>query len=411
MALRVAVAGLGTVGGGVINLLKGNSAIIASRCMRPVEVVAAADINKPSADVDMAGITFYDDAVKMAAEADADVVVETIGGYGVALTVTETALSNSKSLVTANKAMLALHGPRLAGLAEEKKVTIGWEAAVGGGIPCIKALKEGLAGNNITYAAGIMNGTCNFILTTMKETGRAFDDVLAEAQAKGYAETPPDLDVDGIDTAHKLALVSAVSNGTLPAFDAVYSEGIRKIGDYDVAKADELGFSIKLLGISSKTADGRVLQRVHPAMIPLTTALGSTHGVVNGLFTMGDFVGPTFTQGRGAGREATASSCVSDIIDIARGNCPPVFGVPVAELMPPVTADMSARVGAYYLRFAGTDTNAVDSALDAAGVPVTSVTADSSYVVAITPDTATETAVTALSLTPESMIRIEGPWE
>jgi len=358
--------------------------------------------------VDISGATWYDDAVTMAKEADVDVVVETIGGYGVALTIAEESLGLGKSVVTANKAMLALHGPRLAALAEENNATIGWEAAVGGGIPCIKALKEGIAANNITYAAGIMNGTCNFILTTMKETGRAFDDVLAEAQALGYAETPPDLDVDGIDTAHKLALVSAVSNGTLPAFDAVYSEGIRTIGDYDVAMADKLGMSIKLLGISSKTASGAVLQRVHPAMIPVTTALGSTHGVVNGLFTMGDFVGPTFTQGRGAGREATASSCVADLIDLARNNMPPVFGVPVATLKPPVTATMDERVGAYYLRFDTGDEAAVTAAVSE--LPVESIECDGTYTVVVTADTAAEPAVMAIDSVSQ-LIRIEGPWE
>jgi homoserine dehydrogenase len=245
----------------------------------------------------------------------------------------------------------------------------------------------------------------------MKETGRAFDDVLAEAQALGYAETPPDLDVDGIDTAHKLSLVSAVSNGTLPAFDAVYTDGSRTVGDYDVAMADKLGFSIKLLGITSATASGKVLQRVHPAMIPVTTALGSTHGVVNGLFTMGDFVGPTFTQGRGAGREATASACVADLIDLARGNMPPVFGVPVAMLKPPVTATMDERVGAYYLRFNTGDQGAVSTLLD--GIPVDSIQSDGTYTVVVTANTAAEPDVqkaVAGSNFESQLIRIEGPW-
>jgi len=417
MALRVGVAGLGTVGGGICQILKSNAPLIAARCGgRAVELAAVADIVKPEG-LDISGATFYDDAVAMASEADIDVVVETIGGYGIALTVAEKALESSKSIVTANKAMLAIHGPRLAATAEQNGVTIGWEAAVGGGIPCIKSLKEGLAANNITYAAGIMNGTCNFILTTMKETGRAFDDVLAEAQAKGYAETPPDLDVDGIDTAHKLALVSAVSNGCLPDFDAVYCEGIRgdrgnPIDDFDVATADKLGFSIKLLGITSQV-DGKVLQRVHPAMIPNYTGLGATHGVLNGLFTIGDFVGPTFIQGAGAGREATASACVADIVDIARNNTPPVFGVPVAQLSSPNTADMSARVGAYYLRFKTADSGAVEATLSGAGVQTESVTVDSGNVVVITPASTTEVSVQAAleaAACESSLIRIEGPW-
>jgi len=235
-------------------------------------------------------------------------------------------------------------------------------------------------------------------------------DVLAEAQEKGYAETPPDLDVDGIDTAHKLSLVSAVSNGCLPAFDAVYCEGIRAVDDFDVATADRLGFSIKLLGISSKVGD-KVLQRVHPAMIPTTTALGSTHGVLNGLFTVGNFVGPCFTQGPGAGREATASACVADIVDIARDNVPPVFGVPVASLSAPNTADMSERVGAYYLRFQAADQAGVESALSGAGVPISSIEDTDGNVVVITPDTATETSVQGvLKSLGGSTIRIEGPW-
>ena len=188
-----------------------------------------------------------------------------------------------------------MHGQHLATIAEKNSATIGWEAAVGGGIPCIRTLRQGCAANNINYAAGILNGTCNFILTTMKETGRTFDDVLSEAQELGYAETPPDLDVDGIDTAHKIALVAAVSTGCLPSFDAVHTEGIRSISGHDVTLADQLGYSIKLLGIASTSAESSsVLQRVHPALIPNDSALGATHGVLNALYTLVSLKTPNF---------------------------------------------------------------------------------------------------------------------
>ena len=234
--LRVAIAGLGTVGGGISQILHANRAVLAQRCGgRAIELVAVAD-QRPLDELQKAGVLdghegmrHFPDAVAMAEQCDADVIVETIGGYKVALDIAGTALRRGLSLVTANKALLATHGGALATAAEENGAKIGWEAAVGGGIPCIRALKEGCAANRVTYAAGILNGTCNFILSTMKQTGRGFEDVLAEAQARGYAETPPDLDVDGIDTAHKIALVAAVATGCVPDFDAVHIEGIREV--------------------------------------------------------------------------------------------------------------------------------------------------------------------------------------
>ena len=349
--------------------------------------------------MDYGDAKFYSDAVDMAAADDVDAVVETIGGYTVALTVAMTALENGKSVMTANKAMLAMHADNLTSAAEATGASIGWEAAVGGGIPCIRGLREGLSANNVTYAAGILNGTCNFILTTMKNEGRDFEDVLAEAQALGYAETPPDLDVDGIDTAHKLALVAATANGCKPNFDAVHAEGIRAITEEDVNNADALGYSIKLLGIASKMDDGAVLQRVHPALIPADTALGGTHGVLNGLFAVGDFVGPCFAQGPGAGRDATASAVVADIVDLARGNTVPTFGAPFDTLPEMDTATMDDRVGRYYLR------DASGSALESAGIAVE----DHHGNCVITGETR-EADLNAVDHGASQMIRVEGPW-
>ena len=265
--LRVIVAGIGTVGGGVLQVLERNASLIAKRTGgRGVEVVGIASRRDRAGVEAAAGVgagpwAYSPDALGMVAELEADVVVETIGGTGVALDVARAALGKGVSVVTANKAMLALHGEELAPLAEDNGATIGWESAVGGGIPCVKALREGVcAGNEVGYAAGILNGTCNYILTTMKESGRAFDDVLEEAQAKGYAETPPDLDVDGYDTAHKLSLIAAVAAGVRPAFEAVHVEGIRNVDGVDSTNAEQLGMVIKLLGITSTNGDGSVLQ-------------------------------------------------------------------------------------------------------------------------------------------------------
>ena len=437
-ALRVGLAGVGTVGGGIAQILNGQRSLIAQRCGRAIDLVAVAD-QRPieSLEAELRGHTdlkHYSDAVDMANNADVDVIIETIGGYGVALKIANGALSRGVSLVTANKAMLAVHAAELTSIAESNNAKIGWEAAVGGGIPCIRALREGCAANRISYAAGILNGTCNFILTTMKETGRSFDDVLAEAQALGYAETPPDLDVDGIDTAHKLSLVAAVATGCLPNYEAVHTEGIRDISGADVMLADELGFSIKLLGIASriepveqgmefradpyrtcvesKTSGGSstlplpvaeapegrpvVLQRVHPSLIPKDAGLGATHGVLNGLFTIGNYVGPVFSQGRGAGRDATASACVADIIDLARGTSVPTFGVPAPTLNEMVCASMEQRVGRYYLRLGekGSSAKATLGALKAAGIETEQVAAGDAAVITSTTLESTMNAIT-----------------
>jgi homoserine dehydrogenase len=378
-ALRVAIAGVGTVGGGIAQILSSNAQVLAARCRgREIQLVAVAD-QRPLAELsaELQGhnlVSHYDDAVKMVHDEDLDVVVETMGGYSVSKTMCEAALHKGISVVTANKALLAVHGKALTTIAERNNATIGWEAAVGGGIPCIRALRQGCAANNVEYAAGILNGTCNFILTTMKETGRDFDDVLNEAQALGYAETPPDLDVDGIDTAHKISLVASVATGYLPSFDTVHTEGIRSISGEDVNLAARLNHSIKLLGIASTTTsqDGQtksVLQRVHPALIPNDTSLGSTHGVLNALYTLGDFVGPVFSQGPGAGREATASACVADLMDIALDNTVPTFGLPIDDMPEMKSVTMDERIGQYFIRFnTEADRGDVVRSLETAGV-------------------------------------------
>jgi len=457
-ALRVGLAGVGTVGGGISQILSAQRGLLAERGGRAIDLVAVADQRPIEAlSNELQGhhaLKHYADAVEMAQKADVDVIVETIGGYGVALKIANAALGRGVSLVTANKALLAVHAAELTVLAESQKAKIGWEAAVGGGIPCIRALREGCSANRISYAAGILNGTCNFILTTMKETGRGFEDVLAEAQSLGYAETPPDLDVDGIDTAHKLSLVAAVATGCLPQYDAVHTEGIRDISGEDVAYADELGFSVKLLGIASRVeaVEGEqgfqaspyrtcvvegsddqtgslplkppvepprsrpvVLQRVHPALIPKDAALGATHGVLNGLFTMGNFVGPVFTQGRGAGREATASACVADLVDLARGSNVPTFGVAAPQLRTMQCASMEQRVGRYYLRMGDTASAAAATraALREALIEVETISADEkALITATTLEGNLNRVVRDLGATGDApkVIRVEGPW-
>ena len=309
---KVAIAGLGTVGGGAVKLLKQNAEEISNRCGKKVEIVALCSRRKThiNVDFDVSDIPWYDDAVQMAKEVDADAIVELIGGSeGVAREVCETAIKSGKSLVTANKALLAMHGNELAKLADDNNVNIAYEAAVAGGIPIIKSIREGLAGNKILSISGILNGTCNYILTTMKETGRGFDDVLAEAQAKGYAEADPSCDVDGIDTAHKTAILAALAFGVPIDFGNTYVEGIRKISARDIANADEFGYKIKLLGIA-KVSDKGIEQRVHPCFVPKDEPIANVDGVFNAVVVKGDFVGTSLFAGRGAGERPTASSVV-----------------------------------------------------------------------------------------------------
>jgi homoserine dehydrogenase len=300
--------------------------------------------------VDLSHVRWCDDPLKLAGDSGVDVVVELIGGTnGVALEVAEVALAVGKSVVTVNKAMMALHGTRLARTAEQRGVGLAYEAAVAGGIPVVKALREGLAGNRVERVYGILNGTCNYILTAMEESGQEFGEVLLEAQALGYAEVDPGLDVDGIDAAHKLALLTSLAFGRPIEFDSVFVEGIRNIGAVDIDYVRELGFRIKLLAIAQATANG-VEQRVHPCMVLQDTPIAHVQGVFNAVVAEGDFVDRTVYEGRGAGEGPTASAVVADLGDLARGNVLPAFGVPVESLTATPAVPMVDHRGAYYVR-------------------------------------------------------------
>ena len=349
--LKIAVAGLGTVGAGLVKLLAKQAALLEARSGRRLVVtaVSARDRHKKR-NVDISKLAWYDDPVEMAKSADAEVVVELIGGAnGPAKALTEAAFAKKRHVVTANKAMLAHHGAALAAAAERAGVMLGYEAAVAGGIPIVKALREGLAGNTIGRVYGILNGTCNYILTVMRESGRSFADVLADAQKKGYAEADPSLDVDGIDTAHKLAVLASLAFGTAVDFEAVAVAGIRNVSPMDLEYAAELGFRIKLLAIGRRTARG-IEQRVHPCMIPADTLLARVDGVFNAVMVDGDFAGNTVYVGRGAGETPTASAVASDLVDLARGARTATFGVPSAKLAKLVVSPMAEHRGRYYIR-------------------------------------------------------------
>lgn len=349
--LKIGIAGLGTVGAGVIKILQTNEAQISARSGRDiiVTVVSARDRNKDRG-VNLGGLKWFDDAAKLADQDDVDIVLELIGGSeGVAKSLTENALSNGKHVVTANKALIAHHGTALAMIAEQKDVCLAFEAAVAGGIPIVKALRDGLAANKIKRLYGIMNGTCNYILTNMAESGRSFEDVLDEAQKLCYAETDPSFDVDGVDTAHKLAILASIAFGTEVDFESVYTEGIRKVSPIDIQLAERLGYGIKLLGVAKQTQNG-IEQRVHPCMVPINSPINHVSGVFNGVVVDGDFVDSTIYEGRGAGAGPTASAVIADIIDIARGLRIPAFGVPAGSLAKPQTVAMSEHLGPYYVR-------------------------------------------------------------
>ena len=351
--LKVALAGLGTVGGGVVDLLAENQAILTERCGRPVRIVASSALHQR--DVMPANSEFYTDAAEMAAKADYDVLVELIGGSdGIALKIVTAALERGKSVVTANKAMIAHHGVKLAQLAQDNGVSLAFEASVAGAIPVIKTLREGLAGNNVSRVTGILNGTCNYILTTMRATGRDFSDVLAEAQALGYAEADPTFDIDGIDTAHKLSILASLAFAMPVDINGVSCEGIRHVSALDIQFADELGYRIKLLGVAERTDDG-VRASVYPTMVPQSSPLAHVDGVMNAVVTESDFAGRTVLGGRGAGARPTASAVVSDLADLARGAKIPAFGVPVAGLKALPQAPQEKRRAGCYIRLTVTD--------------------------------------------------------
>jgi homoserine dehydrogenase len=366
-SLRIALAGLGTVGAGVVALLRRNAALLERHAGRKLELVAVSARDRSRERlIDLTGVPWNDDAVAMAALPEVDVVVELIGGSdGVARRVVAAALEHGKHVVTANKALLAHHGTALARLAEEKSVALGFEAAVAGGIPILKALREGLAANHILRVCGILNGTCNYILTQMRATGRDFGAVLEEAQALGYAEADPSFDIDGIDTAHKLALLAAVAFGNEVDFAGVHVEGIRHVASVDIAFAHELGYRIKLLGLARVTEHG-IEQRVHPCMVPLTAPLAHVDGVFNAVMVEGDFVGRVMLEGRGAGADPTASAVVADLLDIATGRGAPGFALPAASLLRRPSAPMARHCGAFYVRLMVVDRPGVIADITAA---------------------------------------------
>ncbi len=373
--LRVGVAGLGTVGGGVLRLLRENADLITARAGRPITVaaVSARDRTRDRGE-NLAALRWYEDPVALAADSGLDVIVEVIGGAdGPAHALAIAALRAGRHVVTANKALLALHGPELAEAAETGGALLAFEAAVAGGIPVIKAIREGLAGNRIRRVAGILNGTCNYILTQMRERGREFADVLADAQKLGYAEADPSFDIDGIDAAHKLAILAALAFDRPVRFADVHVEGIRHISALDQAFARELGYRIKLLGIARQTEAG-IETRVHPCMVPDAAPLARVDGVYNAVVVEADFAGRLMLEGRGAGAGPTASAVVADLIDIARGRAVPTIagGASAAPHVP-----MAAYTGAYYLRLMVVDRPGViadvTAALRDAGVSLESM--------------------------------------
>lgn len=314
--VNVGICGLGTVGAGTFNVLQRNLDEIARRAGRSVQIThVGARRDNPSCD--LAQVKVSRDIFDVVNDPDVHIIVETIGGTTVAKDLVLMAIANGKDVVTANKALIAVYGNEIFAAAEAKGVVVAYEAAVAGGIPIIKAIREGLVANQIESLAGIINGTGNFILSEMSEKGRAFEDVLQEAQALGYAEADPTFDVEGIDAAHKLAILAANAFGVSLQFDKVYTEGITKITREDVQFADELGYKIKHLGIARRTEEGLEM-RVHPTLIPSKRLIANVDGVLNAVLVFGDAVGPTMYYGAGAGAEATASAVIADIVDIAR---------------------------------------------------------------------------------------------
>ena len=351
--LRVGVAGLGTVGASLVRLLRRKADSFAARCGRPVTVtgVSARDRSRDRG-IDLSGTAWFDRAEDLAVSPDIDVFVELIGGdNGPAEASVRAALAAGKHVVTANKALLARHGVELARLAEENGVSLAFEAAAAGGIPVIKAVRESLAGNDISRIYGILNGTCNYILTRMEQEGLDFSECLADAQRLGYAEADPTFDIEGFDTAHKLALLTSLAFGNEIDADAIYIEGISSITRADIEAATELGYRIKLLGVAQKTDSG-IEQRVHPTMVPRASAIARIDGVLNAVAIDGDAVGEVVLAGPGAGGNATASAVLGDIADIARGLAIPALGRPVGKLSPYKAARMRMHEGGYYIRLA-----------------------------------------------------------
>ena len=360
-AVKIGVLGLGTVGGGVVNVLKRNAKEISRRAGREI-IVARASARDLSREriCDTQGIALTTDSFDIINDPEIDIILELIGGTGLAKDLVLQAIENGKHIVTANKALIALHGNEIFAKASEKGVMVLFESAVAGGIPIIKAIREGLSGNQIEWLAGIINGTGNFILTEMRDKGRDFADVLAEAQALGYAEADPTFDVEGIDAGHKLAILASKAFGIPLQFEKVFTEGITKITRADVEYAEELGYRIKHLGIARKTEQGIEL-RVHPTLIPARRLIANVDGVMNAVLVQGDAVGPTLYYGAGAGAEPTASAVVADVVDVVRVlTSDPENRVPHLAFQPDAICDIPVLSSeqiktAYYLRLNAED--------------------------------------------------------
>ncbi|NJR13688.1 MAG: homoserine dehydrogenase [Phyllobacteriaceae bacterium] len=353
--LKLGIAGLGTVGATVARLIAERADDLTRQCGRPIKLVAVTARDRAKdRGVDLAGVTWFDDPVALANNADIDVFIELMGGAeGAARIAVEAALTRGIHVVTANKALLAAHGVALATIAESNGVLLNFEAAVAGGIPVIKTMRESLSGNRVARVYGILNGTCNYILTRMEKEGAAFADVLADAQRLGYAEADPSFDINGNDTAHKLSLLTALAFGTQVAADDIYLEGISNISQADIQAARELGYRIKLLGVAQRTEDG-IEQRVHPTMVPVNSVIAQVDGVTNAVAITTDLLGELLLSGPGAGGAATASAVIGDIADIAKSSPGfqhgPVFGRPAAKLSAVERAPMRAHAGGYFIR-------------------------------------------------------------
>lgn len=369
--LNVALAGLGTVGTGVVRLIETNAELIARRAGRPIRIaaVSARDRNKDRG-VDLSRYTWEDDPAALAAREDVDVVVELVGGSdGPALALARKTIAGGKGLVTANKAMIAHHGLELASAAEEAGVPLKFEAAVAGGIPVIKGLSEGAAANAIERVYGILNGTCNYILSTMEDTGRDFGDVLEEAQKLGYAEADPTFDIEGIDAAHKLSILAAIAFGSRLRFDAVETMGVSPVKAADIEQARSLGYVIRLIGMAEIDRTNGVtglFQRVRPHLVPIDHPLAHVDGATNAVVAEGNFMGRLLFQGAGAGDGPTASAVVADIIDIARGEKGAAFSMPASQLETVPPAPTGHRLSRSYIRFCAHDRPGVLAEITAA---------------------------------------------
>ena len=354
--IRVGLLGIGTVGSGTFNVLQRNQEEIRRRAGRGIEITMVADLDMARARAVVGGnVTVVDDARKVVTSPDVDIVIELIGGYGIAKQLVLEAIEAGKHVVTANKALLAVHGTEIFAAAHRKGVMVAFEAAVAGGIPIIKALREGLTANSIQWIAGIINGTTNFILSEMRDKGLDFAVVLKEAQRLGYAETDPTFDIEGVDAGHKVTLMSAIAFGIPVQFDKAYVEGITQLGAQDIRYAEQLGYRIKLLGITKRVATGIEL-RVHPSLVPAKRLIANVEGAMNAVVVQGDAVGTTLYYGKGAGSEPTASAVIADLVDIARlHTADPEHRVPHLAFQPDEMSDlpvvpMSDVVTSYYLR-------------------------------------------------------------